>query len=297
MVSIIIYLSIFLLNAEERANAGAVKTILRNINLWVFCLCLSGCADIYDLFGVFANVCQDVDVLPYECFDKANAVITKFLKMMECIEHKHCPPDDPDNKKCLWPRYHEDLMLMEKDSKYMAAKVENVNMGSCRQTRLQSSSGELQVADGIGLVKERLTTLVWRLQNDLKSEVFDEDTKKMVEKVRTICDLKTLLESIKKKGSIVFGLQNSNKFLDAVRSITGTVKDVSDEDIVKTYRNFLKKIEKHFSHLPAKSLTSKDMVKSFLSKDKGLYKNIIIHCISVAAIKISVECSGKSCLF
>ena len=69
------------------------------------------------------------------------------------------------------------------------------------------------------------------------------------------------------------------------------LKDVSDEDIVKTYRNVLKKIEKHFSHLPAKSLTSKDMVKSFLSKDKGLYKNVelIIHCISVAAVKISVE--------
>ena len=82
-------------NAEERAKAGAVKTILRNINSWVFCLCLLGCADIYDLFGVFANVCQDVDVLPYERYDKANAVITKFVKMMECIEHKHPPPPHP----------------------------------------------------------------------------------------------------------------------------------------------------------------------------------------------------------
>ena len=48
-------------NADDRAKAGAAKTVLRNINSWVFCLCLSGCADVYDLFGIFAQICQTVN--------------------------------------------------------------------------------------------------------------------------------------------------------------------------------------------------------------------------------------------
>ena len=67
-------------NAEERAKAGAVKTVLRVINSWVFCLCLAGCADIYNLYGQLANVCQQVDILPRERYDPANAMLSKFVK-------------------------------------------------------------------------------------------------------------------------------------------------------------------------------------------------------------------------
>ena len=84
------------------------------------------------------------------------------------------------------------------------------------------------------LVRERLTTLAWRLHND-------EDTNKMIENIRVVCDLKSVLSNIKEKGSVVFGLQNSAKFLNAVRCITDSVRTISDEDIVKMYRNFLKK--------------------------------------------------------
>ena len=49
-------------NAEEKATAGAVKTVLRVINSCMFCLCLSGRADIYNLYGQLANVCQQIDI-------------------------------------------------------------------------------------------------------------------------------------------------------------------------------------------------------------------------------------------
>ena len=97
-------------NAEERAKAGAVKTVLRLINSWVFCLCLSGSADIYNLYGQLANVCQQVDILPHERYDTANALISKFVKMMEAVNHKECPPDVASGKTCLWPNYHGDLI-------------------------------------------------------------------------------------------------------------------------------------------------------------------------------------------
>ena len=121
-------------NAEERAKAGAVKTVLRVINSWVFCLCLSGCADIYYLYRHLANVCQQVDILPHERYDTANALISKFVKMTEAVNHEDCPPDDASGKKCLWPNYHGDLSAMDVD-KYMESTIDHVIMGKPRQTR------------------------------------------------------------------------------------------------------------------------------------------------------------------
>ena len=113
----------------------------------------------------------------------------------------------------------------------------------------------------------------------------------MIENVRVICDLKTLLTDVKKKGAIFYGLENSQKFLNAVRAVTDTVKDISDDEIIKSYRLFLKKLEQSFSQTPMKSLTSIGMIKTFLSKGAQLYDGIevILHCISTAAIKISIE--------
>ena len=65
-------------DADERKKAAEASAILRTINSWSFCLCLSGCSDVYDLYGEFANVCQQVDILPHERFDKANTLIEKF---------------------------------------------------------------------------------------------------------------------------------------------------------------------------------------------------------------------------
>ena len=69
--------------------------------------------------------------------------------------------------------------------------------------------------------------------------MFNEDTKKMIENIRVVCDLKSVLSNIKEKGSVVFGLQNSAKFLNAVRCITDSVHTISYEDTVGMYGNFL----------------------------------------------------------
>ena len=66
---------------------------------------MSGCADIYNLYRQLVNVCQQVDILPHEHYDIANVLISKFVKMMEAVNHKDCPPDDASGKKCLWPNY------------------------------------------------------------------------------------------------------------------------------------------------------------------------------------------------
>ena len=107
-------------DAEQQKKAVEATSILRNINTWEFCLLLSGCGDVYDHYGKFANACQKVNVLPHERYDTAVSIIEKFSTMVKCMNHVDCPVS-----KCLWPRYHEDLGHMEKDNLYMGTTTQH----------------------------------------------------------------------------------------------------------------------------------------------------------------------------
>ena len=92
---------------------------------------------------------------------------------------------------------------MESQKIFIGSEVKYTNIGTVRQTRLHSVDVQVSAADGIGMVKKRLSTLTWRLHSDLANQVFDDGTKKMIENCRVICDLKSLLEKICKKGSVI----------------------------------------------------------------------------------------------
>ena len=141
------------------------KYVLRKLNSWFFCLSLSGCVDIYNVYCIFSNICQEVNLLPQERLGQVHNVIAIFLKMMKALDHSNCP------EKCLWRRYHADLLKMENRKIFMGSEVKYTDIGTVRQTRLHSVDAQVSVAAGIGMVKERLSTLTWRLHNDLANEV------------------------------------------------------------------------------------------------------------------------------
>ena len=61
----------------------------------------------------------------------------------------------------------------------------------------------------------------------------------MIENCRIICDLKSLLEKIYQKGSVVVGLEGAKTFLNAARNITENVATVDDGDLMNHYRVFV----------------------------------------------------------
>ena len=131
---------------KDRSKVEEAKSILRKINSWVFCLSLSGCADIYNV-NVISNICQEVNFLAHERLGRVQDVIAIFLKMMKALDHSDCPG------KCLWPRYHADLLKMESQKTFMGSEVKYTNIGTVRQTRLHSVDVQVSAADGIGMVK------------------------------------------------------------------------------------------------------------------------------------------------
>ena len=61
---------------------------------------------------------------------------------------------------------------------------------------------------------------------------FDEGTKEVIKNCRVFCDLKSLLVKIYQKGSIMVGLKEAKTFVNAVRSIAGSVATVDDGDLM-----------------------------------------------------------------
>ena len=175
----------------------------------------------------------------------------------------------------------------------MGSEVKYTNIGTVRHTRLDA---QVSAADGMDMVKERLSSLTWKLHNDLANEVFDDCTKEVIKNCRVICDLKSLLEKIYQRGSVMVGLEGAKTFLNAVRNITGIVATVDDGDLLIHYRVFAGYLETLFikscKKFDPSILDSKEIIQSILKKENiALFRNVkvIIHLICAACVKVSVE--------
>ena len=118
----------------------------------------------------------------------------------------------------------------------------------------------------------------------------------MIENCRVICDLKSLLEKIYQKGSVIVGLEAAKTFLNAVRNITGSVATVDDGDLMNHCRVFVANLETQFikccKKIDHSILDTKEIIQTILKKENiALFRNVkvIIHLICVACVKVSVE--------
>ena len=142
---------------------------------------------------------------------------------------------------------------MKSQKTFRGSEVKYTNIGTVRQTRLHSVDAQVSAADEIGMVKEKLSTLTWRLHNDFGNEILDDCTKEVIENCRVICDLKSLLEKIYQKESVMVGLEGTKTFLNAVRNIARSAATVDDGDLMINYRVFVANLETYLSN-PAKNL-------------------------------------------
>ena len=153
--------------------------------------------------------------------------------MMKALDYSNCP------RKCLWPRYHADLLKMESQQRFTCSEVKYTNIGMVRQTRLHSMDTQVSAADEIGKMKEGLSTSTGRLHNKLEIEILDCSTKNVIANCRVIYDLKSLLEKLYQKESAMVRLEETETFLNAVRDITGSFATIYKGNLINHYRMFV----------------------------------------------------------
>ena len=101
----------------------------------------------------------------------------------------------------------------------------------------------MKIADNIALTRERLYTLVWRHHHGLSEEGFGDDVKEVIEHIRTISDVKSMLSNVEEKGNLLFGKENSNTFLKSTRVLANTITTIPDNEVILAYKSFLRNLK------------------------------------------------------
>ena len=268
---------------EKFRDAGRLLNAIKNKK---FCMTLSGLTDIYNQFGCFVNIVQKVDILPHERYDAAMKVLDKMVKMKDKISCHN------QTGTCVWPNYHKDSATMVQPGTYQNVKIERDRDTRAYQTRLAVVGQMAEVEkDPLKQAEDNLKILITRLENDLRKEVFTEESVTIIEKIRFLTDLRSLATDLVDKGHIHVGATKEEQFLSNVRSITATLDDVPNSTIKENYRLFLKKLEDYLKRKDLKAVTSLGILRDLISSDLKLYGGIqlTVQALLCASIKVSVE--------
>ena len=101
---------------KDRSKVKKANWILRKINSWIFCLSYSGCAGIYSVYGIFSNICQEINLLPHKMQDRVQDAIAIFVRIMKALYHSKCA------EKCLWLSY-ADFLKMEIRKTFVGSEI------------------------------------------------------------------------------------------------------------------------------------------------------------------------------
>ena len=231
-----------------------------------FVLELSGISDIYNVFGNVVNYCQEVDILPYERFDKVKEALSQLKDMIEHIEHFNCvqslkqsdefvggfPESEKINSLCKWQSYHLDLSDLDTHGKYRGVEVKKSVGEKKIETRLTTKN---VTKDPIEIVKHQLLGLAQKLYEDLSKDLFNQQTIEIIEMTRIICDLNSIGFRLGEQGSVLVGTLTADTFVSTAKKITDTISDIPDDVLKDNYKLFLKHLE---THLKSKDKNSED---------------------------------------
>ena len=134
------------------------------------------------------------------------------------------------------------------------------------------------------------------LTKELSSEVYDSQTIQIIESTRNILDLPNLAKNINENGSsfIKVAITSFPVFYESVRKIpVRSLNDVSEEELSKQYKEFLKRLGKISKSLVVSEelngIDPKVLIKKFFDPKGELYEGIemVLQAIAVASVKHS----------
>eukprot|EP00112_Aurelia_sp_Birch-Aquarium-sp1_P001082 Seg11109.1 transcript_id=Seg11109.1/GoldUCD/mRNA.D3Y31 product="hypothetical protein" protein_id=Seg11109.1/GoldUCD/D3Y31 len=191
-------------------------------------------------------------------------------KMSEKISHEEC-----GSQSCYWPCYHRDLQKLDDTGEYMGIPIADQHAGE--RPNITRSSGRKHSFNVQEKVRdksaEQITSLISRLESDLRKKVFSDSAKELIEDTRLLTDLKMLAIRVQSRGAILISNLERVKYLTTVRKIIPSVKDVPDDAIIPQFRKFLERLEQEVKNKKEDDLDSKELIKLFLKKERAVQRN------------------------
>ena len=259
---------------EKGDQARELKGKFFNVH---FLLNLSGLADAYGQFGAVVNVAQMVHLLPHERYEMFMEAVGELDKMAKCLSD-HCKCDSlviPDKKiRCLWPLNHEGKKTLEEKNTIRGIPIISSNgiqvAGLQTQTRRENEQNQINKGiDAETTSDKQLQLLINELHNGLKTEVYDEQSVRIITLTKTILDLSNLSVKLQQVdgGYIKIALTEFPNFMNAIKEIPiRSLLDLPESALEKQYTEFLRRLEKltvKYKSEELKSLDPKELIKKF----------------------------------
>ena len=145
--------------------------------------------------------------------------------------------------------------------------------------------------DVFSVTNEKANMLCSRLGNDLGSEVYDPESVKLVNTIRGILDLKSLIITLRGKGIPLTAALKITKFIEDCRKLCHHLKDINDAIISKQYQLFLVRLNELCKSVPTKDLKSIEILTKLFKTSNKLYEGIeiIMQILNVAAVSMGIE--------
>ena len=297
--------------SRDKKRAEDASTLKGKLHNQRFLLRVAGEADLYNCYGTIINVLQSVDMLPFERMEKFRASVQRMMEMARTVIYDECQPcqaqpqlpqlqaqaegsEGSTSVKCQWPEFHAAIRSLTNKGEIKGVVVvdqEEVHVG--RVTR-GAAAGQIPEGesseDTVQLqVSRQLKNLATKLSSGLETDVYKEEDQQRVGNTKTICDMHTLHQLVKKDGPTKVEATHTQAYIQAIRNLdVKSLNEVPDKILTDQFSKLLLKLS---TLPPSSSNDSKEIIKSLFLFESGHYKGIemILHGIAVAAVSFSVE--------
>ena len=293
---------------SERAKALKAADISGQMYNVEFALKLSGLCDIYNQFSTVVCILQKVDMLPHEKYDTFKGILNKMKEMSSSLHIFDCTcsvfvdpdtysvttEDEEDRRSiCPWPYLHTDIINTKKNGEYRF-----VPMGQLTVDSLRTRHGERhQVANNL-LNQDEITKRSCRkvcdvinyLIHGLEERVYKQEDIELIEHIRVVLDLESLVEKIKTSGAIHVANITTTTFLLSCQVIHPEYIDDLDAGEMRTqYRLFLHRLEELLA--VKMEFNSMEIMKRMLRTEDKRFKDceVVMDVLTRAACLKSVE--------
>ena len=195
---------------------------------------------------------------------------------------------------CLWPTLHHHLREWHKEHKFRS-----VIMGQLTSDPFKTRAGARQEAASKLLGEEGIVKMaIGRCRKVAEylyaglDDVYSDEDKQMVEQIRVLLELDTMVEKIKASSPAVVAQQTVKKFVKAAAKIDQDLDSKCDQDELKAqYQLFIRKLAEVSEEKYSDKFSSMDIMKKMLATDGKKYEGceMVIDLLCQAAVIKSVE--------
>ena len=260
---------------------------------------------------------QVVNILPYERFDQFQSLMANYPAMLSAVDIHNCPCSlfmdlscpqtksyvlvEEDEEKglaravCLWPVYHSDVREVMSKGEYRGIPMGQLVEDPTRTRAGQEVAAGNMLLDREGIVRitnQRAQDVVEFLESGLGEVVYNAHDKLIITHVRTLTDLKSVMNQVSNFGAAHTASLQWRRFLEAGKFMEqGLVCRINVDELRAQFRQLYRSLEDLSKEKRALELGSLEIFAKFMSSKGLLFKDVegVLSVMARAAVCTSVE--------